>query len=216
MRWCHIHVSFDILEVLKYTGVTIGIVTYKKKIILMWINQCRICTMYPVMFYLDHFSTGSPLPGVSYRVSLGKLVCRWPGHHHWIAEGITTKADPLEDQYRRKGTSAQHGQNQGPDIWAGAGCASELWQRPLWRVHTFHFMWCLLQLEPQEMHWHPWLFEVWCQLQVLTVHWTGQTNRWQTNDIGHSRSGEAWSGAIFLLPWGLFWSRYYHKMPCFP
>ena len=33
-------------------------------------------------------------------------------------------------------------------------------------------------------------------------HWTGQANRWQTNDRGHSGSGEAWSGAILLLPWG--------------
>ena len=34
------------------------------------------------------------------------------------------------------------------------------------------------------------------------VHWTGQTNKWQTNDRGHSGSGEASGGAILLLPWG--------------
>ena len=31
-------------------------------------------------------------------MSLGKPVCRWPGHHHWIAGGITTEADPLISQ----------------------------------------------------------------------------------------------------------------------
>ena len=53
-----------------------------------------------------------------------------------------------------------------------------------------------------------------------TVHWTGQTNRWQTNVIGQSGSGEAWGGAIRMLLWGLLihkwrlWTRHYHKMPC--
>ena len=52
------------------------------------------------------------------------------------------------------------------------------------------------------------------------VHWTGQTNRWQTNDRGHSRSWEVRGGAILLLPWGLLilrwqlWTRYYHNMLC--
>ena len=78
-----------------------------------------------------HHGSGSLLPGVPYRMSLGKPICRWPGHHHWIAGGITTEADPLEDQHGRKGTSGQHGQNQGHDIRAGARCASEVWQRPL-------------------------------------------------------------------------------------
>ena len=52
-------------------------------------------------------------------MSLGIPVCRRPDHHHRIAGGITTVAHPLEDQYGRKGNSGQHGQNQGPDIWAG-------------------------------------------------------------------------------------------------
>ena len=30
----------------------------------------------------------------------------------------------------------------------------------------FCFLWWLFQLDPQEMQWHPWLSEVWCQLQV--------------------------------------------------
>ena len=63
-------------------------------------------------------------------MSLGKPVCQWPGHHHWIAGGIITEAGPLEDQHGRKGTSGQPGQNQGPDIWAGVGCASEVCKDP--------------------------------------------------------------------------------------
>ena len=35
-------------------------------------------------------------------------------------------ADPLEDQHGSKKTSGQQGQNQGTDIWAGAGCASDV------------------------------------------------------------------------------------------
>ena len=31
------------------------------------------------------------------------------------------------------------------------------------------------------------------------MHWAGQTNRWQTNDRGHSGSGEAWGGDIHYL-----------------
>ena len=30
-----------------------------------------------------HHGCGSPVPGVSYRMSLGKPVSRWPGHYHW-------------------------------------------------------------------------------------------------------------------------------------
>ena len=41
------------------------------------------------------------------------------------------EADPLEDSNARKGTSDQHGQNEGPDIWDGVRCASEVQQRPL-------------------------------------------------------------------------------------
>ena len=77
-----------------------------------------------------HHGSGSPFPGVSYRMSLGKPVCRWLGHHHWITGEITTETDPLVDHHGRKGTSGQHGQNQGPDTWAGAQCASEVWQDP--------------------------------------------------------------------------------------
>ena len=52
------------------------------------------------------------------------------------------------------------------------------------------------------------------------MHWTGQTNRWQTNDRGHSGSGEAWGGAILISPWGLLilwcclWTHFYHKILC--
>ena len=118
-----------------------------------------------------HHGSGSPLPGVSHRLSLEKPACRWPGHHHWIAGWITTEADPLEDQHGRKGTSGQHEQNQGPDIWAEARRASDFRQRPLLRVsqgrrHKFHFLWWLFPLDPHEMQWHPWLSEVWCQFQV--------------------------------------------------
>ena len=52
------------------------------------------------------------------------------------------------------------------------------------------------------------------------MHWTGQTNKWQTNDRSHSGLGEANGGAILLLRWGLLilrwqlWTRYCHKVPC--
>ena len=62
-----------------------------------------------------HRGSGSPLPRVSYRMSLGKPVCRWPGHRHWIAGETTGEADPLEDQHGTKGTFGQQGQNQGSD-----------------------------------------------------------------------------------------------------
>ena len=42
-----------------------------------------------------HHGSGSPLPRVSYRMSLGKPVCRWSGHHHWITGGTEREADPL-------------------------------------------------------------------------------------------------------------------------
>ena len=32
-----------------------------------------------------------------YRTSLGKPVCRWPGHHLWITGGNAREANPLED-----------------------------------------------------------------------------------------------------------------------
>ena len=44
-----------------------------------------------------HHGSGSPLPRVSYWTSVGKFVCRWPGHHHWFAEGIAREADHLKD-----------------------------------------------------------------------------------------------------------------------
>ena len=76
----------------------------------------------------------------------------------------------------------------------------------------------VVQLDPQEMQWHPWPSEDWCHPQVYMVHWTGQTKRCLTNDRGHSELGEAWDGAIILLPEGLLflrwrlWTHYYHKM----
>ena len=60
----------------------------------------------------------------------------------------------------QEGTFGQHGQIRGPDIWAGARCASEVQQRPLChhvsqgRPHKLHFLWWLFQLGPQEMQWH--------------------------------------------------------------
>ena len=77
-----------------------------------------------------HHASGRPLSCVSYRMSMGKPVCRWPGHHHY--GGIAREADPLKDQHGRKGTSGQHKQNQGPDIWAVARCASEVWLSLEW------------------------------------------------------------------------------------
>ena len=69
------------------------------------------------------------------------------------------------------GSSGQHGQNQGPDIWAGAWCASGVWQRPPWRMsqrrrYKFHLLYWLFQLDLQEMQRHLWPSEVWCQLHV--------------------------------------------------
>ena len=112
----------------------------------VWKNRSRVCAgcnlseEFRVKKGVHQGSCLSPLllitilEALSHRMSLGKPVCRWPGHHHWIAEGITTEADPLENQHGRKMTSGQHGQNQGPDIWARARHASEVWQRPLRRV----------------------------------------------------------------------------------
>ena len=82
-----------------------------------WRNQCeggcspRLLREPPTV----HRGSGSPLPRVSYRMSLGKPVCRWPGHRHWIAGETTWEADPLENQHGTKGTFGQQGQNQGPD-----------------------------------------------------------------------------------------------------
>ena len=50
-----------------------------------------------------HDGSGSPIPGVSYRMSLGKPVRKWPVDDHWIVGGITTEADPLDDQMEGKG-----------------------------------------------------------------------------------------------------------------
>ena len=99
--------------------------------------------------------SGSPFPRVLYRMSLGKPECRWLGHHHSIAGGTARDVEPLEDQYRRKGTSDQHRQNQGPDIWAGPQCFSNVWQRERWcvsqgRGHKLRFLWGLFQLHPQK------------------------------------------------------------------
>ena len=44
-----------------------------------------------------HQVPGSPLPRVSYRMSMEKPVCRWPVYHHWLAGGTAREADPLED-----------------------------------------------------------------------------------------------------------------------
>ena len=129
--------------------------------------------VFPLLFepLVFHHGSGNPLPEVSNRMSLGKHACRWPGHHHWIAGGITPKADPLEDRHGRKGISGQREQNQGPDIWAVARHASEVWQGPMLHVsqgrrHKRHFLWWLFLLDPQEMPWHPRQSKVWCQLQV--------------------------------------------------
>ena len=70
---------------------------------------------------------------------------------HWRNYNRSWSSDP----HGRKTTSGQHGKNQGPDIWTGARCISEAWQKPLWcasqrRLHKFHFMWWLLSLDPQE------------------------------------------------------------------
>ena len=54
-----------------------------------------------------------------------RIGCPWENlysddHHHWTVR----EADPLEDQHGRNGTSGLHGQNQSPDIWVMAPCAS--------------------------------------------------------------------------------------------
>ena len=113
---------------------------------------------------------------------MGKHVCRRPSNHHWITGGITTEADPLEGQHRRKGTSGKHKQNQGSDFWAKVPCASEFWQISLQpgsqgHRHPFHFLWWLFQLDPQAMQCYPWLSEVWCQLQVQVKQCIGQTRQ---------------------------------------
>ena len=44
-----------------------------------------------------HHGSGSFLARVSYRMSLGKPVCRWSDHHCWIARGNERETDLLED-----------------------------------------------------------------------------------------------------------------------
>ena len=118
--------------------------------------------------------------------------------------------------------SSQHGQNQGPDIWAGTRYTSKVTQRPLSRVslgclYKFHLLWTLFQLGPRGMQWYLWHSEARSQGKE---YWTGQASRWQTNERGHSGEGETWGGAILLLPWGQLilrwrlWTRFHHKMPC--
>ena len=68
-----------------------------------------------------------------------------------------------------------------------------------------------------------------CGTDGRTDGWTDGRTEWNQytppttllyNDRGHSGSGEAWGGAILLLPWGLFilmwrlWTHYYHKTLC--
>ena len=172
-----------------------------------------------------HRGSGSHLTRVLYVMSLVTPVCRWPGYDHWIAGWSAREADPLKDQNRMKGTLGQHGQNQGPDIWSGARCASEVWQRPLRRVsqgyrHKLHVCGSCSSWIHTKCSGILLLSEAWSGLQVEKVYWTGQTNIWQSNDGGHSGSGEALGDAILLLPCGLLilgWrlgTRYYRKMPC--
>ena len=80
--------------------------------------------------YFNHGS-GSLLPRVSHRMSPRKPVCWWPGHLLWVAGGTARKADPLEDENKRKGITWE---NWCSDIWARSRCASEVRQRALCRV----------------------------------------------------------------------------------
>ena len=102
------------------------------------------------------------LPRVSH---MRKPVCRWPGHHHWIAEGTAREAACREDQHGRNGASGKHGQTKvlisGPGLdelqKSGKGpCGG--------RQHKLHFLWWMFQLDPQEIQWYPWLSEAWSQL----------------------------------------------------
>ena len=77
----------------------------------------------------------------------------------------------------KEGTSGQHGQNQGPEIWAGAWCTSEVWQRPLYHVsqgrrHKLHFLWWLFRLGPQEMQ--PLSLALWSLIPAPGIQCTRQ------------------------------------------
>ena len=52
-------------------------------------------------------------------MSPGRHWCRWLGHHHWIAGGITTEADPLEYQHGRKGLRVNMGKTKVLISWQG-------------------------------------------------------------------------------------------------
>ena len=120
---------------------------------------CNLSEEFSVKEGIHQGSCLSPLLFITVLEALSQeLLTRCPGENLYAndlvsiteSRGITTEADPLEDQHGRKGTSGQHGHNQGPDIWARAQRASEVWQRPLWHVsqghqHKFHYLWWLFQ-----------------------------------------------------------------------
>ena len=139
------------------------------KLLLLTHNEILMCIMY-VLGWMLNSSPLDKMAAIS-QTSVGKPVCKWPGHHHSISGGIAREADPLEDQHGTNGTSGQYGQNQDSDIWPGARCASEVWWITPWcvsqgRRHKLHFIWWLFQLDPQEMQWYPWISEAWHQLLV--------------------------------------------------
>ena len=55
-----------------------------------WRVQCESARLPRLLLTVAH-DPGSHFTGVSYRMSLGKPVCRWPGHHYWTAGGIKQK-----------------------------------------------------------------------------------------------------------------------------
>ena len=83
-----------------------------------WCASCTVCTEMPEVRWLQlewnvhcesgsspkllsdpptvHHGSGNPLSRVSYRISRGKPVSRWPGRHLWIAGRSTRQAFPLE------------------------------------------------------------------------------------------------------------------------
>ena len=86
----------------------------------VWVVTCVECSVWKwaftkVLAWAPYCSSWfwKPFPRSFVQNVPRKPVCRLPGHHHWIATGITTAADPVEDQQGRKGTSSQHGQSQG-------------------------------------------------------------------------------------------------------
>ena len=106
-----------------------------------WRVQCESSPVY--------HSPGSPSKSFSH---MQKPVCRWPGHHHWIAEGTAREADCREDQHGRNGASGKHGQTKvlisGPGLdelqKSGKGpCGG--------RQHKLHFLWWMFQLDPPEI-----------------------------------------------------------------